>query len=73
MFSCHLILLRTFRISSSRSRRHTHGFGITHAHVNLEHYTEKGDRETEGCEESEEFTDQWIPWSWSSIRPSLVR
>jgi hypothetical protein len=34
-------LLRSFRISSSRSWRHTHGFGITYAHVNLEHYTER--------------------------------
>ena len=37
--------VKTFRSSSSGSRRDTYGFGITYAHVNLQHYTEKGDRE----------------------------
>ena len=36
-----ILLLRSFRISSSRSRRETVGFVITHAHLNLEHYTER--------------------------------
>ena len=34
-------LLITVRISSSRSRRETLGSVIAHAHLNLEHYTER--------------------------------
>ena len=39
--TCNRCVLKTFRISSNRSRRDTHGFRITHAHVNLEHYTRR--------------------------------